>query len=91
MIMLLQGLCVGTWELQGSTVFLDSLADPSGTAARYVFRMTLQLRSKPLGRWNRLEFVAYDSVNLDTGEAVPVSLKHERWPFLFSRVRSYHL
>lgn len=85
----MKGLFVGNWELQDSTVFLDSLADPNGTAARYVFQMTLQLRSRPLGRWNRLEFMAYDSVKLDTGEAVPVSLKQERSPFLFSRVRSY--
>lgn len=85
----MKGLFIGNWELEGTTVFLDSLADPSGTATRYVFQMTLQLRSRPLGRWNRLEFMAYDSVKLDTGEAIPVSLKQERSPFVFSRVRSY--
>jgi F-box protein 9 len=85
-----QGLFIGNWELHGTTVYLTSLTDPSGHALRYVFQMTLQLRSKPIGRWNRLEFMAYDSVDLETGEAVPVSLKHETTPFLFSKVKSYH-
>ncbi|KAJ8095291.1 hypothetical protein PM082_010514 [Marasmius tenuissimus] len=55
---------------------------------RYVFTMTLSLRSRPLGRWNKLDISSYDSVNLETGDAYPVALKHER-PFWFSKVRSY--
>jgi len=62
---------------------------PSSTSRmRYTFQMTLTLRSHPLGRWNRLDLAAYDSVEIDSGEEVPVALKHER-PFWFSKVRSY--
>jgi len=56
--------------------------------ARYVFDMTLNLRSRPLGRWNKMDIQSYDSVNLETGDIHPVALKHER-PFWFSKVRSY--
>jgi F-box protein 9 len=55
---------------------------------QYMFVMTLELRSRPLGRWNRLDIESYDSVNLETGDTIPVALKHER-PFWFSKVRSY--
>jgi len=55
---------------------------------RYAFLMSLNLRSRPLGRWNRLTMETYDSVNLETGDMNPVVLKHER-PFWFSKVRSY--
>ncbi len=57
-------------------------------AIRYVFQMNLTLLSRPLGRWNKMDIVSYDSVNLETGDAAPVALKHER-PFWFSKVRSY--
>ncbi|KAH9913927.1 uncharacterized protein B0H18DRAFT_1047136 [Fomitopsis serialis] len=40
------------------------------------------------GRWNRLNFLAYDSVNIESGEVSPVPLKHDRG-FHFSKVRSY--
>lgn len=50
--------------------------------------MSLELRSKPLGRWNRLDIQSYDTLNLETGDVTPVALKHER-PFWFSKVRSY--
>ncbi|KAF9530447.1 hypothetical protein CPB83DRAFT_850941 [Crepidotus variabilis] len=56
--------------------------------ARYTFDMTLHLRSRPLGRWNRMDIQSYDSVHLETGDVNPVALKHER-PFWFSKVRSY--
>ncbi|KAH0836746.1 hypothetical protein J3R83DRAFT_8481 [Lanmaoa asiatica] len=55
---------------------------------RYHFQMTLTLRSKPLGRWNKLDLVSYDSVNIEDGEIVPFPLKHER-PFWFSKVKSW--
>jgi hypothetical protein len=61
---------------------------PEPAQIRYVFDMSLEVRSKPMGRWNRLDLVTYDSVNLETGEVHPVPLKHER-PFWFSKVRSY--
>jgi F-box protein 9 len=65
----------------------SSLSTQTDTA-RYVFDMTLNLRSKPLGRWNRMDIQSYDSVNLENGDVHPVALKHER-PFWFSMVRSY--
>ncbi|KAF8634601.1 hypothetical protein AX17_004190 [Amanita inopinata Kibby_2008] len=55
---------------------------------RYMFVMILDLRSRPLGRWNRLDIESYNSVDLETGDMTPVALKHER-PFWFSKVRSY--
>ncbi|EIN05959.1 hypothetical protein PUNSTDRAFT_115360 [Punctularia strigosozonata HHB-11173 SS5] len=55
---------------------------------KYVFRMTFSLRSRPLGRWNKLEWVEYESVRVEDGEATPFPLKQER-PFWFSKVRSY--
>lgn len=57
-------------------------------AARYTFEMTLNLRSKPLGKWNRMDIQTYDTLNLESGDVYPVALKHER-PFWFSKVRSY--
>ncbi|TFK63000.1 hypothetical protein BDN72DRAFT_848118 [Pluteus cervinus] len=55
---------------------------------RYIFSMTLGLRARPKGRWNKLDIESYDSINLGTGDTTPVALKHER-PFWFSKVRSY--
>jgi len=66
----------------------SSLLSTQTDKARYVFDMTLNLRSKPLGRWNRMDIQSYDSVNLENGDVHPVALKHER-PFWFSKVRSY--
>ncbi|KAF5361821.1 hypothetical protein D9756_002334 [Leucocoprinus leucothites] len=57
-------------------------------ASRYVFVMSLGLKSRPLGRWNRLDMHSYDTLNLETGDLTPVALKHER-PFWFSKVRSF--
>ena len=84
-----QGLSIGTWRLSGTTVHVESLIDPRpGVVNRHAFQMTLELRSRPLGRWNRLNFLAYNSVNLETGDVSPVQLKHDRG-FHFSKVRSY--
>jgi F-box protein 9 len=56
---------------------------------RYAFTMTLSLKSKPvIGRWNRLDLMEYESVNLENGDKVPISFGKEK-PFWFSRVRSY--
>ncbi|KAF8159469.1 hypothetical protein B0H34DRAFT_703607 [Crassisporium funariophilum] len=60
----------------------------SGDQARYAFAMNLNLRSRPLGRWNKMDIESYDSVNIESGDVYPVALKHER-PFWFSKVRSY--
>ncbi|KDQ61724.1 hypothetical protein JAAARDRAFT_150624 [Jaapia argillacea MUCL 33604] len=55
---------------------------------RYVFQMTLTLRSRPMGRWNKLEINAYETVDIEDGEVCALPLKHER-PFWFSKVRSW--
>ncbi|KAH9840249.1 uncharacterized protein C8Q71DRAFT_746458 [Rhodofomes roseus] len=86
----IKGLSLGSWRLTGTTVHIESLIDPrpSGSTNRHAFQMTLELRSRPLGRWNRLNFLAYDSVNLESGKVSPVPLKHDRG-YHFSKVRSY--
>ncbi|EJD07709.1 uncharacterized protein FOMMEDRAFT_71607 [Fomitiporia mediterranea MF3/22] len=84
----MKGLFIGNWTLEGTTICIRDLMDPTGDNARYTFQMTLHLRSRPLGRWNRLDLTGYESINVETEEAVPFVLKHER-PFWFSKVRSY--
>ncbi|KZT09989.1 uncharacterized protein LAESUDRAFT_711829 [Laetiporus sulphureus 93-53] len=84
----MKGLFIGNWHLSGTTVHVTSLTDPHpsmDSRARYAFQMTLDLRSRPLGRWNRLDFRAYDSVDIESGETTPLALKHER-PFWFSKI-----
>ncbi|KAA1470230.1 hypothetical protein DENSPDRAFT_774385 [Dentipellis sp. KUC8613] len=84
----MKGFYIGSWQLSGTTILVTNLVDPSNPAAKYTFQMSLSLRSRPLGRWNKLDFDGYESVNRATGEASPFSLKNER-PFWFSKVRSY--
>jgi len=71
-----------------STSTSNTHASTATSSTRYVFQMTLTLRSRPLGRWNKLDFKGYESVDLESGETTPLSLKHER-AFWFSKVRSY--
>ncbi|KAI9451680.1 hypothetical protein BJY52DRAFT_91289 [Lactarius psammicola] len=84
----MKGFYIGTWKLVGVKVHVSNLVDPSNPDARYSFQMTLTLRSRPLGRWNKLDFDEYESVNVEDGEATRLGLKNER-PFWFSKVRSY--
>ncbi|KAN0130948.1 hypothetical protein V8E53_011326 [Lactarius tabidus] len=84
----MKGFYIGTWKLTGVKVHIMNLVDPSNPDARYSFQMTLTLRSRPLGRWNKLDFDEYESVNVEDGEATRLGLKNER-PFWFSKVRSY--
>jgi len=84
----MKGFYIGTWKLSGLTVHISDLVDPSNPTRRYSFQMTLTLRSRPLGRWNKLEFDEYESINIEDGEATALGLKNER-PFWFSKVRSY--
>lgn len=85
----MKGFTVGNWQLDGSIVRISDLHSPHHyPSSRYNFQMSLALQSKPLGRWNRLEILSYESVNVEKGEVVPFVLKHER-PFWFSRVKSY--
>jgi len=84
----MKGLMIGTWALHGTTVFITELSEQGGVNNKYTFQMTLTLRSRPTGRWNKLDFASYESVNMGSGEAIPLALKNER-PFWFSKVRSY--
>ncbi|EGN96810.1 hypothetical protein SERLA73DRAFT_154240 [Serpula lacrymans var. lacrymans S7.3] len=97
----MKGFYIGEWYLDGTTVYISNLTemtDRNSTSAyptadsagrrRYSFQMTLDLRSRPVGRWNKLEFLGYDSVETESGEVIPLPLKHER-PFWFSKVKSY--
>ncbi|KAI9059943.1 hypothetical protein FKP32DRAFT_1578870 [Trametes sanguinea] len=84
----MKGFFIGTWYLDGTEVHIEDLLDPASPTTRYSFQMVLELRSRPLGRWNRLDFREYESVHLGSGEATPLALKNER-PFWFSKVRSY--
>ncbi|KAL5513306.1 hypothetical protein ACEPAH_3704 [Sanghuangporus vaninii] len=84
----MKGLFIGSWSLEGATICIRDLTDPNRSNLRYTFRMILTLKSKPLGRWNKLDLSGYDSINKENGEAIPLGLKHER-PFWFSKVRSY--
>ena len=68
--------------------FPNQVSTVNRQRTRYMFAMRLNLHSRPLGRWNRLNIESYDSVRLETGDVTPVALKHER-PFWFSKVRSY--
>ncbi|KAI0654057.1 hypothetical protein C8Q70DRAFT_1030767 [Cubamyces menziesii] len=84
----MKGFFIGTWYLEGMEVHIEDLLDPGTNNTRYSFQMVLDLRSRPLGRWNRLDFREYNSVHLGSGEATPLALKNDR-PFWFSKVRSY--
>ncbi|KAG2128581.1 hypothetical protein DEU56DRAFT_819076 [Suillus clintonianus] len=93
----MKGFYIGDWYLSGSTVYITNLTEKRLSSAhataepqqnKYVFQMTLSLRSRPLGRWNKLDFIGYDSVNVEDGEAVPLPLKNER-SFWFSKVKSW--
>ncbi|TFK53425.1 hypothetical protein OE88DRAFT_1655559, partial [Heliocybe sulcata] len=91
----MKGTTIGNWRLEGTTVYITDLIDPSSldpgasySSKRYAFQMTLSLRSRPLGRWNKLDMAAYETVNLETGETELLPLKHDR-PFWFSKVKSY--
>ncbi|KAF8575209.1 hypothetical protein K439DRAFT_1420045 [Ramaria rubella] len=88
-------LCIGAWQLTGTRVFVTDLVDKTPTppghsgSDKYSFQMRLTLKSRPsLGRWNKLDFLGYESVNLQTGETYSFPLRHER-PYWFSKVRSY--
>jgi len=86
----MKGLFLGFWELHDSVVYLTSLSDPTESSTLpYMFQMTLRLSSRPLGKWNKLAILAYDSVHVESGEMVPVSIDQEKTQFTFSKVKSY--
>ncbi|KZW00048.1 hypothetical protein EXIGLDRAFT_723197 [Exidia glandulosa HHB12029] len=86
----MEGVSVGKWSVNGAVVQVTDLIPVQGKQMRYSFSMTLVLKSKPLGRWNKLDFVEYSSVHLETGEVEPLPMRNER-PFHFSKVRRYGL
>ncbi|KAJ7696586.1 hypothetical protein B0H17DRAFT_1158661 [Mycena rosella] len=94
-----KGLFIGTWQLSGTVVTISNLIDASGRFpippipgnrdfARYSFSMILSLRSRPIGRWNKLDLTAYNSVDIENGNTTPLGLRHER-PYWFSKVKSF--
>lgn len=89
----MKGTFVGFWELEDTYVSINSLADPADPTGSstfpYVFQITLQLSSRPLGKWNKLSILAYDSVHVESGEMIPVSINQENTQFMFSKVKSY--
>jgi len=84
----MKGFMRGRWRLNGTSVHVSDLVDPYSPSGKYSFEMLLDLKSRPLGRWNKLDLAGYSSVEAETGEACPFSLKHER-PFWFSKVKTY--
>jgi hypothetical protein len=75
-----QGLSIGTWHITqapptdrgkrpDALVYIDNLharepPEAGRQEAKYHFQMTLSLRSRPLGRWNKLDFVRYAVCNI---------------------------
>ena len=84
----MKGLLLGRWQLEDDTILITSLLDPGVSKLKYEFEMTLALLSSSRGRWNKLTLQDYHSLNLATGEEVPIRLFNQK-PFFFSRVRSY--
>ncbi|EKD00422.1 F-box domain-containing protein [Trichosporon asahii var. asahii CBS 8904] len=70
-------------------VVITELLEPGENTPKYEFEMELTLKETQRGRWNKLDLDHYASINLATGEALGLSLKHQK-PFYFSKVRSYH-
>ncbi|KAJ9116355.1 hypothetical protein QFC22_004796 [Naganishia vaughanmartiniae] len=62
---------------------LRSLLEP-GVTPKYEFEMDLCLKTTQRGRWNKLDMLTYQSINLVNGEALGLSLKHQK-PFYFSK------
>lgn len=96
----LKGFAIGQWtlypegldddeelgRLPGPKVLVDNLHDK--TLAGYTFRLILKLDKTGRGKWNRMEMLEYESINLRTGEVCPLPMNHNK-PFHFSTVRSY--
>lgn len=95
-----KGFAIGTWKLHpkgladdelfsrppGPKIVVDDLTDK--TMSRYKFRLVLKLDTTSRGKWNRMEVLEYESLNLESGEICPLPLNHKK-PFHFSTVRSY--
>ncbi|KAF9240634.1 hypothetical protein BU15DRAFT_87547 [Melanogaster broomeanus] len=88
------GFYIGDWRMEGSVVQISNLCEMHtsvNAASTHSHNHIPQPRpSAPsrFGRWNKLDLVSYESVNIEDGEVVPLPLKHER-PFWFSKVTSW--
>ena len=79
--------CNKVHSIDRGSCYTCSFADESMPHIR--FRVILFLRNGgAFGRWNKMEWLEYRSVNLRNGEDEPLPQKHSR-PFFFSAVRSY--
>jgi len=79
----------GKQEKKRATVVITDLLEPGSERPKYQFEMELSLRETGRGRWNKLDMLRYNSINLSTGESLGLSLKHQK-PFYFSKVLSYN-
>jgi F-box protein 9 len=94
-----KGFATGTWSLHADGLYDDELhARPPGakivvddlvnrSLAGYTFRLVLKIDSRK-GKWDKLEMIGYESINLKTGEVCALPMNHKK-PFYFSVVRSY--
>lgn len=96
----IKGFAIGHWTLcadglsddqemdrpRGPKVVVDNLHDQ--TLPGYTFRLLLKLDYTGRGKWNRMEMLEYESINLNNGEVCPLPMNHKK-PFHFSTVRSY--
>ncbi|MCO5566119.1 hypothetical protein L7F22_019795 [Adiantum nelumboides] len=71
---------------KGAKIVIDDLNDK--TLSRYNFRLILKLDGRNRGKWDRMEMLEYESINLVSGEICPLPMNHKK-PFHFSPVRSY--
>lgn len=65
-------------------VIITELLEPGENTPKYEFEMELTLKETQRGKWNKLDLDHYASINLSTGEALGLSLKHQK-PFYFSK------
>ncbi len=87
-----KGLLFGTWSIgtvkdekgiEQPRIEIRSMLEP-GITPKYEFEMDLSLKCTTRGRWNKLEMQSYQSINLASGEALGLSLKHQK-AFFFSK------
>ena len=88
-----KGLHFGRWRLihsdssppaRRARIVISDLLEPGADVPKYEFEMELALRETGRGKWNKLDILEYRSVNLESGEVLALSLKHQK-PFYFSK------
>lgn len=73
-----------TTGLETPSIEIRQMLEPGLNTPKYEFEMDLGLKTTTRGRWNKLEMRTYQSIRLGTGEALGLSLKHQK-PFYFSK------